>query len=190
MSSEKLRKALTGLADKRMKVAAMSGTVQAVDGYLCDVRPSDGGAVFHDVRLKVAATDDDGGTYAIPNVGSKVLMAMLDNNQNSMVVVQVEDVKEYVVKVRGGAELRVLPNGAVSINGEAYGGLVKVQELRTELGKVNTYLEALRTAIQTCIISPGDGGAALKTAMAGAISGTQLPTYTNIESTKTKHGGL
>ncbi|HRF82634.1 MAG TPA: hypothetical protein PL070_21415, partial [Flavobacteriales bacterium] len=105
-------------------------------------------------------------------------------------VVAVEDIKEWVLIANGGAELRVKQGGNIAINGEQYGGLIKVQELRTELTKVNTFLTTLRSAIQSAPVAPGDGGAAFKSALISALSALQVPTYTNIESSKTKHGGV
>jgi phage gp45-like len=188
--SERVQRAFNKLMDRRTVPSAMTGKVVAVNGTLCDVEPNDGGAVYFDVRLRVSVNDDEAGAYAVPMVGSQVVMLQLGASANSMCVVAVEDIKEWIVKANGGAELRLKPGGAISINGDQYGGLVKVQELRTDLTKVNTFLTTLREAIQSAPVAPGDGGAAFKAALMSAIAALQVPTYTNIESTKTKHGGV
>lgn len=190
MSGERANKALRQLMDRRIPVVVFNGVVKSVSGFTCDVEPIDGGPVYYSVRLRVSQNDSDTGVYQIPNQGSDCVVARLGANENNLYLISAEDVKEYVIKVAGGAEIRVGQNGITSINGEQYGGLVVAQELRTELAKVNTYLTTLRSAIQAAPVSPGDGGAAFKASLASALSSMQIPTYTNIESTKTKHGSL
>lgn len=192
MSSEQLRKSLKRLMRSELVHAAISGTVRSVDEAMltCDVDPADGGPTLYDVRLKVSRGAQEVGCFSIPKVGSKVLVLVLDGNLNNSAVVQVEDIKEHLVRVNGGAELRIKPNGVVIVNGEQFGGLVKVQELRSELSKVNAFLATLRQAISAAPITPGDGGAAFKIAVNAAIASQQLPTYTDIENTKVKHGGV
>jgi hypothetical protein len=190
MSTERVNSALRKLVKRQQTVPVISGTVTAVNGMLCDVQPSDGGAVIFDVRMKVASNEGDAGCYAVPMVGSRVLLVMLEGNVNAWALLQVETIDRWVLKLDTGAELVASQGGEVAINGDQYGGLVKVNELRTELQKVNTFLTALRTAISSAIPVPNDGGAALKIAITNAIAGQQLPTYSGIESTRTKHGGL
>lgn len=190
--NEQLRKSLKRLVRKELVHAALTGTVKAVDEsqYTCDVEPSDGGALLYDVRLKVSRSGQDFGAFSIPKVGSKVLVVVLDGNTNNMAVAQVEDIKEHVVRVNGGAELRVKPSGTVTINGDAHGGLVKVNSLKSDLALVNTFLNTLRTAIQSAPVVANDGGASFKAALSAAIAALQLPTYNAIENTKVKHGGV
>jgi hypothetical protein len=190
MSTEAAHKALRKFAHRMQRVPVITGTVQEVNGYLCDVLPSDGGAVLFDVRLKVASNNSELGCYAIPRVGSRVRLVMLDGQDNAWAVTDVETIDRFVLHVHGGATVEVGPNGALALNGEQYGGLVKVQELRQELAKVTTFLSTIRTAIAAAPVTPGDGGGAFKASVSGMLGGLQLPTYTTIESTRTKHGGV
>lgn len=171
------------------RVPVITGTVQAVNGYLCDVLPSDGGAVLFDVRLKVASNDGEDGCYSIPHIGSQVRLVMLGGNSNAWAVTDVERIERWVLHLPGGATIEAGPTGVVAMNGEQFGGLVKVQELRADLAKVNAFLAALRTSFNSVIPSPGDGGGAIKAAVVSALNAVELPNYQTIESQMTRHGG-
>lgn len=188
--TERVNKALRQLARREQRIPVMTGVVSAVNGMLCDVRPSDGGAEMYDVRLKVSATDQELGAVAVPVVGSPVIMAMLNGDANAWTVVHVERIERWFLQLPGKASIEALPSGEVHLNGQSFGGIIKVQELRAELAKVNTFLLTLRSTITGAVPVAGDGGAAIKTALASALQSLQLPTYTNIESPKTKHGGV
>lgn len=190
---EQANRALKRLARSVQHVPMFTGKVAEVhtSKWTCDVDPSDGGARHFDVRLKVAVNEQDKGAYSVPKVGSLVLVGMLDGQDNALFVIAVETIEEHVIHVDGGGEVRVKPNGVITLNGEQYGGLVKVQELRNDvLLRVNTWLTGIRNAIASGTITPGDGGAAFKISLIGALQSLQLPDYSNIESTKTKHGSL
>lgn len=190
--SEAVSKALRKMARNAVPSTVLTGTVKAVDmqKHTCDVTPDDGGPTLYDVRLKVRQSADDKGAFSVPKVGSPVTVAIIGGNVNNLVVLAVEDIKEHIIRCDGDAEVRVKPNGMVTLNGEQYGGLVKVQELRSELAKVNLFLTTLRTAIQSAPVVANDGGASFKAAVAAAIASLQLPNYNGIESNKTKHGGV
>jgi hypothetical protein len=190
MSTEAAHKALRKFAKRMQTVQVITGSVKAVNGYLCDVEPSDGGPVIFDVRLKVASNAGEEGCYAIPRNGSRVRLVMLDGQDNAWAVTDVETIESWVLHLDGGATIEAKPNGAVAINGDQYGGLVKVEELRQELAKVNTFLTTLRQAIASAPVVGGDGGASMKAYIASQLGGLQIPTYNTIESTRTKHGGV
>lgn len=79
---------------------------------------------------------------------------------------------------------------SISLLGGAFGGLIKVNELVSELKKANELLNAMMQTISGPPIPEAGNGAnsAFQTALAGAIAGKQLPTYSDIENTKIKHG--
>lgn len=187
--SEEVRKALKRMVRKQLAPEVITGKVVAVFGTdTCDVEPSDGGAVLYDVRLRVSQNSADSGAFSVPKKGSQVVCVQLAMNANNWAVIAVEDIEEHIVKVNGNAELRVKPNGNITINGDQYGGLVKVQELRTELDKVTSFLNTLRNAINSA--GAGPDAAPFKAALSAALGPLPLPSYTNIESDKTKHGSL
>lgn len=181
------RKALKGFVKALQRPPLMTGKVVAVDADTCDVAPSDGGPTLYSVRLKPAMGTQEAGTITWPKVGSTCVVAELDGNANKYILVNCEQVDRVLVKLQGGATVEVRNNGTVELNGAQYGGLVKVQELRQELAKVNTFLTTLRSAISA---APGGGDVApFKGALSAALAPLQVPTYQTIESQKTKHGG-
>lgn len=188
--SEKVHKALRRLIDKRQVAQLITGTVVKVSGHACDVDPDDGGPTLFDVRLKVALNSVQTGFYAIPKNGSRVVLGVIDGDGNKMVVLGVETPEKLIAIADGDASVELLPGGIVKVNGDSYGGLVKVQELRSELQKVTTFLTTIRQAIAAAPVAPNDGGASFKASVSTALSSLQLPTYQQIESTKVKHGGV
>ena len=188
MSMEQAHNALRRMVDRRQRPEVITGTVSRVNGLLCDVLPSDGGAELLDVRLKPSSNAGDAGCYAVPRVNSTVTVAMLQGNANVWAVLQVQDIERWVVRVNGNARVEVLPNGVVELNGAEYGGLVRVNELRAELQKVTTWLTVLRNAVASAPVVGGDGGAAFKVAVSAALGPLPLPEYSGIESLRTKHG--
>lgn len=184
------KEALKRLIKGEQRWPLITGKVSALDGdELCDVEPSDGGPTIYSVRIKPAVDNKAFGVIAYPKVGSPCVIGELDGDPNKYVLLQCEQIDHLLVKMEGGAVLELRAGGVVAINGDGYGGLVKVQELRQELNKVNAFLNGLRQALSTSATLPEDGGATYKAQIAAAISGLQLPTYNTIESQKTKHGG-
>lgn len=190
MSTERAHKALRKLIDRRQVAQLLTGKVTAVNGYACDVDPDDGGPTLYDVRLKVALNNVQTGVYGLPKAGSRVLVGLLDGDENKAVALAAETIEKYVLHVDGGAKVELKPSGALELNGSSYGGLVKVQELRAELEKVSTFLNGIRQAVNTAAVATDNSGATFKSNLIAAMAPLQLPNYSNIESNKTKHGGV
>ena len=81
-------------------------------------------------------------------------------------------------------------NGAVELYGKNYGGLIKVEELKTQLAKNNQILQILLTIIRGAPVpEPGLGSpSALQAALAIALSTTAVGDFSQIESDKVFHG--
>ena len=191
--SEGVNKELRRMMAKAAKVPVITGTVKAVDlnGHTCDVDPADGGSTLFDVRLKVSRNGEDFGAFSVPKVGSKVMVAMIDNQPNNLAVISVEKIEEHVIRVDGGGEVRVKPNGVVAINGDDYGGVVKWDALKADLNKLKSQIAGLRDAVQNWNPVANDGGAALKVQLLGSFMPRPSPDLLDtIQSDKTKHGSL
>lgn len=151
----------------KTKYTAIVGTVTAVDepGLLCDVAPlDDANAVIFDVRL----TAGSNGFAIIPAVNSKVIVMMISKEVG--VVVAVDTVTKIIM------------------NGGAEGGLIKVNELKTQLDKTNEMVTALANSLTGFIPVSSDGGAALKTYASGQLSGKSVGNWDSIENDKIIHG--
>jgi virulence-associated protein VagC len=187
--SDKVRKSLIRLIND-IKMDAIVGTVKTVDvaNYTCDVEPMDGGAEYHDVRLKVAIDNNDGGLVQIPKQGSQVIISPLNETQTAFFVLVFTEVTEFHVKVDGGAKIQVKANGEVLINGGLLGGLPKIVDLKAELVKLNANINTLKVATQTAVAAYSaalDGGSSA-TAFNAALASMQAQNLTTLENTKVK----
>tara|TARA_R110002020_G_scaffold54690_3_gene152270 strand:- start:4150 stop:4848 length:699 start_codon:yes stop_codon:yes gene_type:complete len=77
----------------------------------------------------------------------------------------------------------------LELNGNNLGGLIDIEELKTELQKINDQLSAIKQVVSAPIPEPGNGSpSALAVALNSSLSPLTNPTYTNIENDKVKHG--
>ena len=75
------------------------------------------------------------------------------------------------------------------MRGDQFGGLIKIEELKTQLDIVTNRIDTVYNAINNAAVVTGDGGAALQTAMKATLaSQTQKENYNNIENENVKHG--
>ena len=77
----------------------------------------------------------------------------------------------------------------VSIRGDQYGGLIKIEELKKQLEIVTSRLNTLYDAIKNATTAAQDGGATLQSTMKVILS-TQIETenFDSIENESVKHG--
>jgi hypothetical protein len=103
-----------------------------------------------------------------------------------VIITQLSDATAYVSMVSEVDE--------IYLAGDANGGLVKVEVLKTALNNLQTEINTLKTTLVTNLTAMGvalsavDGG--VTTAQAGVLSGTTLPQIdiSQIENNKVKHG--
>jgi hypothetical protein len=175
--NEDIRKALRNFmkssGEKYGKVCtAINVSCDTVQGMmLCDCVPLDGSAVIEDVRI-----------VADFNTNSTTAGIILVPSENSIVIVNfINSTTAYLAMV---SEV-----DNIYLDGNNYGGLVKVIDLTTKLNNLELLVNKLVTALNTWTPVSGDGGAALKTLIIAASPVTLTPTVrANIESTFVKHG--
>lgn len=139
---------------------------------------------YPDVRLKSAIKSSDD-VIVYPAVDSTVLVVCIGDKENDLLVISFSEVEEIEGKI---GEITFLANAdGIQLNGDDFGGLVKAPELKTQVDKNTQLLESIKTAFNSWVTSPADGGAALKTLSAQFVG---LPTadLNNIENPKVKHG--
>ena len=173
---------------KLSDVRLMRATVLSVDqeNLTCDVQPIDETSEYLDVSLRSISGGGDG-SYVIPAVGSVVTIAAL--SRNDAVIVASEAFEAVVVKA-GETTVKVSGSSvqieaqAVEFNGGELGGLVKINELTTELNKVKAILTGLLNVINLAPIpEPGSGSpSAFQTAFKAALTGSQIPDFSNLEN--------
>jgi hypothetical protein len=151
--------------------------VQSVNKDLnsCEVAPLNGDADLLSVRLN-SVGDGNAKIVFYPSVDSLVFVTLINDFQAfvSCFPTEVEEIKIECEKV--------------VFNGGDLGGLIKIEELKSELDKINQILQAFLNTLQTPINEPGNGApSAFQSALNAVLSGKQLPTYNDIEDQKIKH---
>ncbi|PQJ09492.1 hypothetical protein CJD36_019830 [Flavipsychrobacter stenotrophus] len=150
-----------------------------------------------------AALEVTSGMILIPAVDSVVWVAELDGGGNMGIVkcsvldgFEVRIGNAWIIIRDGGVSIKagdykitVDTESKVKINGDAFGGLVKVMELVTKLNNLEYDLNTLKQIFVAWIVAPGDGGAALKTLAASWASDfLTSSTDTELKSENTTHG--
>lgn len=132
----------------------------------------------YDVLLAITK---ESGIVSIPVIGSKVIVGIIENQNTSAFIVFCEKVKEYKIRAKD----------SVTILGDNFGGLVKIEELKTQLDKNNQLLSSLLSIINGAQIpEPGNGSpSALQIALNAVTVGKSIADFSNIENDKIKHGG-
>lgn len=127
-----------------------------------------------------------GSTFKRPGVGSKCLIGIVNNNAAASFLIDCEVVEEIEITDKTGFKFS-LNNGLLKINGDDFGGIVKADELKTQVDKNTLILETIQTVFSNWIPVPEDGGAALK-ALVTAFTSLSRADLTNIKNDKIKHG--
>lgn len=148
--------------DALVSVACTVSNVNTTD-YTCDCSPVDGSADFKGVLLNADAKN---GFVLVPKNDSVVVITMT-SNVNAFVSM-VSEVDTILMK------------------GDAFGGLIKIDDLKTQYDANVTAIKAACVAAFTAL-SGLDGSASLNAFNAAAVAIQNL-NKTTLENTKIKHG--
>lgn len=151
------------------KPVTVLGTVAAVDetAKTCDI--DDDGLVMYDIRLQ-CVNDAAGGILCVPKKGAAALVVQIEGGDGWMLA----DCAEYE---------------KIIINGGGNGGLIKINDLINRLNVLEKSLNDLKQVFSTTwVVTPQDGGAALKSAAATWAAKTITETKAeDIEDTTVTH---
>ena len=139
----------------------------------CVVKLANTGEEIPDVKLLSIIDNPDTKFVIYPVVGSDVSIGFLDNDMHDAIVLKISEVDEMILR------------------GDAFGGLVKADVLKTELDKTNALLNAIKTALTTWTPVAGDGGGALKlflTTGTTSILTKNVGDFSAIKNDNIKHG--
>lgn len=98
-----------------------------------------------------------GADITVPEVGAKVLLGLVANQREATYLLYTDRIA-----------LR-------RINGDVFGGLVKVEELVMELNSIKQDLNTLKASVTAWVPVPSDGGAALKASVTAWSSQSLQP---------------
>lgn len=138
------------------------------------------------VRLQAVIDVDRKGCRLYPAIDSDVIIEPINDNGGWKVSLYSEI--EQVFFEIGEISLNISASGII-LNGGQFGGLVKVEALISKINALESDLNNLKTAFNSWVIVPSDGGAALKTIAAtwSAQLITPLTAKADLENIKVKH---
>jgi hypothetical protein len=173
---EQVRNLLKKMASDVGPAQTILAVVKSVDegAFTCDLIDDETELEFFDVRLR-PVLDGNSGITLIPKVNAWALAVRIEDGDDWMLIAAGEYSKV----------LTVCEN--VVYNGGQKGGLVNWPDAKTQLDKSNQVIGIIMQTLLTWVPSPGDGGAALKTAMTTALAGKSIGTFVNLEDTRVKH---
>ena len=160
-------------------VADWEGSVEATLGAAQDQLLAS--AEILDVLLN-ANGDPDNSVTIVPVVGSVVYVTYYD--KNNAFISLVAEVEKVLIK-NSSVSLEV--SDKVYLNGDSFGGLIKVEELKTQIDKNTAVIDAMQSAFNSWITIPGDGGAALK-ALSSSFTSKPTANLDDIENENVQHG--
>lgn len=172
-----LKALIRKLAGEAM-VQAFEAEVTAVDEAkeTCTVLPADDAEIFN-VRMTAVLGEKASYFLPVPKVGSMVVVAILNGNENTAYIAQYSELDKVLLKC-----------DEITFNDGLNGGLIIWDNLLTDLKKVNGILTAMKSVFDAWV-PPGapDAGAVLVAAMKSALSTLSTPEYNNITNDKVKH---
>lgn len=188
-----------------------SGEYEILDGVVANVYEDsvdvdiDEQVTIDGVRLRAVADDQMTGVILVPTKGSQVVFAKV-RGLSDYVMIKHSGLDKVIVKVAQSISANCpevileadnitvkakdvkLDAEQTTINGGSNKGLAKVESIAERLNLVENDMNALKSVFGGWVVSPMDGGAALKGA-ADSWAGSALATTTpaQLENTKVKH---
>ena len=158
------------------KFYSLYGTVKSVNetARTCVVEPIGDEADYDDVRLQ-ATSSSTVGVVLIPTVGSVVAVTFVNDTAG-------------FVSLYTAIDKLLIDTASTVFNGGDNDGLVKINDLVSQMNKTEKDINDLKTALSGWVSVPNDGGAALKTALTSFFGTTlKLTVKKDMEDTKITH---
>lgn len=96
---------------------------------------------------------------------------------------------DFCIYSLGGSFVVCRDDGSVEVNGRQNGGMIKVDELKTQLNKATARIDGIINALKNSPTIPQDGGASFKAAIVAALSALiDTENYGSLASDKVFHG--
>jgi hypothetical protein len=133
-----------------------------------------------DIRLGIGAM------YRRPTVGSLAIIAIIGKETVDTILMECASIDQLEVTDQTGFKVD-LNEGKMTVNGDAFSGIVKAPELKSQIDKNTEIIKQIQQAFMNWTPVPNDGGAALKTAVT-ALTSLQRADLSNIENELIKHG--
>jgi hypothetical protein len=153
--------------------------VKAIDEVkmTCDVSV-EGTADLFDVRLRSVIDSAEKGILIYPKIGTYVLVGIIDGRKTSAFVAATSEVD----KIR-------LMSDVIELSGNSLGGIVKADELKTQLDKMTARIDGIIDAITNGVPVTDYSGAGLQSSIVLALQTLiDIENFNHIKNDKVKHG--
>lgn len=168
MDTQNIQDLIRQLAKTDDELYSLECKVVSIDGdSLAELEPLNGDPNLIDIKLIAGASDSP--VLITPATDSVVIATFLSKNT-------------AFISLYSEVE-------SVQLRGEQYGGLIKVEELVTQLDKVTARIDGIIDAINNGVPVPQDGGAALQASIKVALALlVDKENFKNLENENVKHG--
>lgn len=170
------------------------GKVKTVSesNYTCSVMPLDNDAELFKVRLKPTINSVKKGIISIPAVDSFVIVGLLNNKDSKPFIVWCSNFTKHYIFGDGGNSIEFKDDGTLLLNGDTLGGLVKIDNLKTQydanISAIKTAVIAGFTSVDGALNSIVPGSGVSVVAFNASALAIQNLNKTPLENTKVKHG--
>lgn len=140
----------------------------------CDFEPIEANAPRAGIKLQ-SVIDGNTGFVLIPKEGSFIVVSFFDKRTG-------------FVSLTSEIEKILIDTDLVQYNGGSNGGLININDLVSQLNKIETDINTLKSIFATWVPIGGDGGAALKTLLSSFSTNSLTPTLPDdMEDNKVTH---
>jgi len=161
------------------------GVVTSVDRdtRTCEVE-REGAPQLYDVRLNAFLESGNDVITVYPKKGSKVLCTTIEGDQADAYILDCTDIEEISGQI-GDVKIKMTTDGIVFNEGKI-GGMVKANELKTQLDKLTKRVDDLINALKST--TPDSAGGTFKASLTPLLSLIiNKEDFSKIENDKVKH---
>ncbi len=183
---ENFQRLIELLLKKSLPAMVCIGTVKDVaeDKQTCTVDREDAPTLYK-VRLNAVIGELDNNVTIVPAPKSKVLCSLIDNDVNEAYILSCEKPEEINVKL--SETTLIINQEGVVINGGELGGMIKIEELVSQLEKLTARVDTIFDGFSKLVPDPPQAGSASVTSGLKAIVSPPTEDFSNIEDSKVKH---
>lgn len=179
-----MKSVLEKIAKDVVQMTLVRARVIAIYDQVIDVTPINDDADILDVKIRVIVDGNEAGVMIFPPLESIVLVGLISDTDAYLL--SCSEVERMVINT-GKFRFEVDSEGNAIFDQGENEGLVKLPELRAEINKLNSFLNAIKQTFSSWTPIPNDGGSALKAAMSSALASEQTADLSGVGNDKIKH---
>lgn len=128
-----------------------------------------------------------GSSYVKPVQGSKCLIGSIQNKSAASFIIYAEEIEEYLIEDKSGFKIH-LNDGELSLNGDAFGGLIKIGELVGKINSIENKVNEIKAACESVVVTLAPSGTFPLAPFFSPIAPLANTQVNQIENPKIKHG--